>query len=228
MEFERFIKLIGNDNFNILKNKNILIIGIGGVGGYALEGLVRSGILNITIVDYDKIDITNLNRQIIALKNNIGKYKVDVAQERILNINENVNIKRIKEKLNKLNINNIFEKNYDYVIDACDDVTAKKLIIKKCLNEKIKFISCMGTGNKFNPSLLSVTELKKTKYDKLAKKMRKWAIDENIKDKIIVVSSVEQCTKFDGVIGSTSYVPAVAGMLCASYVINDIIKISNV
>lgn len=228
MEFERFIKLIGNDNFNILKNKNILIIGIGGVGGYALEGLVRSSILNITIVDYDKIDITNLNRQIIALKNNIGKYKVDVAQERILNINENVNIKRIKEKLNKLNINNIFEKNYDYVIDACDDVTAKKLIIKKCLNEKIKFISCMGTGNKFNPSLLSVTELKKTKYDKLAKKMRKWAIDENIKDKIIVVSSVEQCTKFDGVIGSTSYVPAVAGMLCASYVINDIIKISNV
>lgn len=227
MEFDRFISLIGKDKFNNLKNKNILIIGIGGVGGYVLEGIVRSGILNINIIDYDKIDITNLNRQIISLNNNINEIKTNVAKERTLLINKNININTISFKLDNSNIDNIITNKYDYVIDACDDINAKKLIIKKCLDNNIKFISCMGTGNKFNPELLKITDLRKTNYDKLAKKLRKWVIDEKIKGKINVVSSTEECIKYNGVIGSTSYVPAVAGMLCVSYVINDILKDSN-
>ena len=109
-------------------------------------------------------------------------------------------------------------------IDACDDINAKKLIITYCLKNKIKFISCMGTGNKFHPELLTITDLRKTTYDKLAKKLRNWAVKNKIKGKIMVVSSCEQCQKTDNIIGSTSYVPSVAGMLCASYVINDILK----
>lgn len=222
-KFARFIKLIGEDKFKILQNKTVLIVGLGGVGGYALEGIVRSGIKNIKIVDYDKVEITNINRQIIALENNIGKNKVDVCKERALGINPNLNVGTICDKLISDNYQVILQ-NVDYVIDACDDINAKKLIITYCLKNKIKFISCMGTGNKFHPELLTITDLRKTTYDKLAKKLRNWAVKSKIKGKIMVVSSCEQCQKTDNIIGSTSYVPSVAGMLCASYVINDILK----
>ena len=222
-EFSRFIKLIGNDKFNVLKNKKVVIIGIGGVGGYAFEALVRGGISNITIIDYDIIDRTNLNRQVITNINNIGRYKVDVAKERALEINRNLNVTVIKEKLNEENVIDIIKDN-DYIIDACDDVKAKKLIIRNAINYKIKFISSMGTGNKFNPELLKITDIRKTTYDKLAKKIRTWVIKEKIMGSIYVVSSTEECKKCNNVIGSTSFVPAVSGMLCASYVINDILN----
>lgn len=222
-EFKRFIKLIGIDKFNILKNKKVLIVGIGGVGGYALEAIIRAGISNIKIIDYDKVDITNLNRQILANMNNIGQYKVDIAKKRALSINNKLNIITIKDKLNEENILDVI-KDTDYIIDACDDLKAKKLIITYALKYKIKFISSMGTGNKFNPQLLSITDIRKTTYDKLAKKLRNWVIKEKIKGKIYVVSSTEQCQKCDKIIGSTSFVPSVAGMLCASFVINDILN----
>lgn len=225
-EFSRFIKLIGIDKFNVLKDKKVVIIGVGGVGGYALEALVRAGIGNITIVDFDIIDITNLNRQIITNINNIGKYKVDEAKDRALGINKDININIIKDKLKEDNIIDIIKDN-DYIVDACDDLNAKKLIIKYALSNKIKFISSMGTGNKFNPELLKITDIRKTSYDKLAKKLRNWVIKEKLKGKIYVVSSIEECKKCDGVIGSTSFVPAVSGMLCASYVINDILNNIN-
>jgi len=223
MQYERFIKLIGEEKFNILKNKTVLIIGIGGVGSYAYEAIIRSGINNIIIVDYDNVDITNLNRQIIALNNNIGLKKTQVAKERGLTINKDANITTYDILVDESNINNLFNQKIDYVIDACDDVKAKQLIIKKCLKEKIPFISSMGTANKFKPELLTITDLRKTSYDKLAKKLRKWVIDNNIKEKIPVVSSTEEVKRIKG-LGSTSFVPATAGLFCASYIINIIIK----
>ena len=118
--FEREINLIGEDNYLKLKNSNILVIGVGGVGGYAVETLIRSGIENITLVDYDNIDISNINRQVIALSSNIGNSKVEEFKKRILSINSNVKVKIIKEKINEDNIDLLFEEDYDYIIDACD------------------------------------------------------------------------------------------------------------
>ena len=128
---DRLELLVGKDNIEKIKSKNILLIGIGGVGGYTLESLIRSGIENITIVDYDKIDITNLNRQIISLNNNIGKYKVDEAIKRVKNINSNCNINVIKEKITTDNFDILEIEKYDYVIDACESVDVKKRNNKK-------------------------------------------------------------------------------------------------
>ena len=182
MQFDRFKKLVGDNIFNNIQNKTVLIVGIGGVGGYALEAIVRSGINNIIIVDKDIIDITNLNRQIITTINNIGTAKVTIAKERALSINPNLNIITHNIFLTQENIDEIITENIDYVIDACDTIDTKKAIITKCLKNNIKFISCMGSANKFRPELLEITTLNKTSYDKLAKRLRKWAKDNNIKD----------------------------------------------
>lgn len=128
--FEREINLIGEDNYLKLKNSNILVIGVGGVGGYAVETLIRSGIENITLVDYDNIDISNINRQVIALSSNIGNSKVEEFKKRILSINSNVKVKIIKEKINEDNIDLLFEEDYDYIIDACDTNDSKEIINK--------------------------------------------------------------------------------------------------
>ena len=192
MQFDRFKKLVGDNIFNNIQNKTVLIVGIGGVGGYALEAIVRSGINNIIIVDKDIIDITNLNRQIITTINNIGTAKVTIAKERTLSINPNLNIVTHNIFLTQENIDEIITENIDYVIDACDTIDTKKAIITKCLKNNIKFISCMGSANKFRPELLEITTLNKTSYDKLAKKLRKWAKDNNIKDNIPVVTSKEE------------------------------------
>jgi len=221
--FNRLELLIG-DKINLIKNKTVLIIGLGGVGGYALESTIRSGIGKVIIADYDVIDETNLNRQILSLNNNIGLKKVDVAEKRIKEINENCIVIKIDEKILPINIDILFKDKVDYVIDACDTVETKKEIIRECLKRKIKFISCMGTGNKFNPSKLEITDIRKTSYDPLAKIIRKMVKDERIKEKIMVVSSTEQPIKLNTkTIGSNSFVPATAGLLCASYVINDIV-----
>lgn len=224
-QFSRFIQLIGEEKFAALQSKKVLVIGIGGVGGYAVEALVRSGISHLTIVDYDTIDITNLNRQIISTYDSIGSKKVEAIKKRIQSIYPNCQLNILDLFLKEDNMEEIFRENFDYVIDACDTVNTKKMIITTCLKKKIKFISCMGTGNKFHPELLQITELKKTSYDKLAKVMRKWALDNHIKEKIMVVSSTEVCQKnHHSNVGSTSFVPGIAGMLCASYIINDMIQ----
>jgi len=221
--FEREIKLIGEDNYNKIKSKTVAVIGVGGVGGYSVEALIRSGIENIIIVDYDIVDITNLNRQIISLQSNIGKYKTDVTKERILSINPNCNVTVINKKLDEENLIELFDYKIDYLIDACDTVKVKEQLILECIKRKIKQISCMGTGNKLNPELLSICDIRKTSYDPLAKKIRKFVTENKIKDKVMVVSSTEQPKKVEGSISSISYVPSVAGLLCASFVINDII-----
>lgn len=223
MWLNRLKKVIGEEGIFKLKDKTVLIIGLGGVGGAALECVVRMGINNIIIVDNDVVDITNLNRQIISLHSNIGKNKVDVAKERILDINSNCNVVTINKFIDSSNILELFNYKLDYVIDCCDTVSTKILLIKECLERKIKIISSMGTGNKFHPELLEITELKKTSYDPLAKVIRNKFKYE--KRKIMVVCSKEKGISIgDRTPGSTSLVPNAAGILCASFVINDILK----
>lgn len=223
MWLDRLNKLVDS---NIFREKTVLIIGLGGVGGHALESIVRTGIENIIIVDNDKIDITNLNRQLLSLNSNIGEYKSDVARNRTLDINPNCKIKVIKEFIDSSNILSLFNYSIDYIIDACDTVTTKILLIEECIKRDIKIISCMGTGNKFHPELLEIIELKKTTYDPLAKVIRNKL--KNINKKIMVVCSREKGINVkDRTPGSTSLVPSTAGILCASYVINDILEGEN-
>lgn len=225
-ELSRFESLIGKENLELIKNKKILIIGLGGVGSYALEAIVRSGINNLIIIDKDIIDITNLNRQLMALKSNIGKYKTDVFESRIKDINKNACITKITKEIKEEDIDDLIRLNPDYIIDACDTLSVKKELIRKSIKNNIKLISCMGMGNKLNPSLISITDIRKTSYDPLAKSIRKMVKDEKINKKIMVVSSIEKPIK-SNVISSNSFVPATAGLLCASYVINDILKESK-
>ena len=222
--FEREIKLIGEENLEKIKSKTVAVVGVGGVGGYAVESLVRAGISKLIIIDYDIVDITNLNRQIISLQSNIGKYKTDVIKERINNINPDCNVITINTKLNEENLYLLFNEKPDYIIDACDTLKVKEMLILECRKRKIKLISSMGTGNKLNPELLKITDIRKTSYDPLAKKIRKFVVDNKIKGKVMVVSSVEQPKKVEGVISSISFVPPISGLLCTSYVINDILK----
>lgn len=222
--FEREIKLIGVDNYNKIKSKTVAVIGLGGVGGYVVESLVRAGIENIIIVDYDIVDITNINRQIIALQDNIGSYKTLVVKNRINSINPNCNVIVINKKLDEFNTKELFHYNIDYIVDACDTVKVKEQLIFESIKRGIKQISCMGTGNKLNPELLKICDIRNTSYDPLAKRIRKFVVSNNIKNKVMVVCSSEQQKKITDGISSISFVPSVAGLLCSSYVINDIIN----
>ena len=222
---DRTIALLGDNNFKIIQNATVAVIGLGGVGGYAVESLARIGIKRLILVDYDDIDITNINRQIIATNDNIGLKKVDEFIKRINLIDPNIEIISLKIKLNQENYYQLFKYKFDYLIDACDDITAKQIIILECLKRNTKFIMSMGTGNKLHPELLEITELSKTAYDPIAKKLRKFVKENNIKDKIIVVSSKEKIIKKENnIVSSISFLPSVAGLLCTSYIINDILK----
>lgn len=223
--FDRLENVIGSENIDKLSSKTVAVVGLGGVGSYAVEMLARNNIGKIILVDFDTIDLSNINRQIEALHSTIGHKKNEELKVRILDINPNLEVLLIDEFINSDNIDLIFKNNIDYLIDACDTVSTKKCLILECIKRNIKFISCMGTGNKLNPSLLSITTLDKTIYDRLAKILRKWAKDNKINKKIMVVSSSEQPIKINSkTIGSCSVVPSSAGILCASFVINDIIK----
>lgn len=219
--FERLITLIGEDNVNKLKKANVLIVGLGGVGGYALETLVRSGIYNLTIVDGDIVELSNLNRQIISKRDVIGKPKALVAQARTLEINPDVNLKVVNEFISEDNFSLLNIDSFDYVIDACDDLNLKMLLIKNA--EKYKLISSMGTANKMDMTRFKITTIDKTSYDPLAKIIRKKIKEEKIRTKFKVVSSDEKVMKNGTKLGTVAYMPAVSGLLCASYVINDII-----
>lgn len=221
MWLNRLEKIISKDELDKIKNTTVLIVGLGGVGGNALESIVRMGVNNIIIVDNDIVDMTNLNRQLLSLRSNIGVSKVMVAKERILDINPLCNVITIDKFIDKTNYLDLFSYNIDYVIDCCDTITTKILLIEECLNRNIKIISCMGTGNKFHPEKLKISELKHTSYDPLAKVIRNKF--KNEKRKIMVVYSDEESVKIkDRTPGSSSLVPSVAGIMCASFVINDI------
>lgn len=222
--FERIEKLIGKDNLNKIKKSTVAVIGLGGVGGYAVTSLIRSGIENIIIVDYDKIDITNLNRQLITNLNNIGEYKTDEMEKYILSINDKCRVIKLNIKLDLSNIDKLFEYKFDYLVDCCDTIDVKQELIKRCLARNITIISSMGTGNKLNPMDLEIMDISKTSYDPIAKKIRKYLRDNHINKRVMVVSSKEKRDKFQGSIPSMIFVPAVSGILCANYIIKEIIK----
>lgn len=222
--FERLELLIGKENLSKLNNTKVLVIGLGGVGGILTETLVRNGIKNITIIDNDIIDITNKNRQVIALNSTIGKKKTDAMKERLLDINEECNITCISEFIDKNNIDILFENSVDYVIDACDTVSTKILLIEECLKRNIKVISSMGMGKKTNLSKLKIMDIRKTSYDKLAKVVRKKLKDDGINESVMVLSSDEEPIDTKDNIGSYSPLTSSAGLLIADYVIKDIIK----
>lgn len=222
--FERFELLVGK-RFVDIKKTTILIVGVGGVGSYALESLVRSGIENIIIIDNDTIDITNLNRQIIALEENIGCKKIEVAKKRALSINPKLHITTYDIFLNAENISILNNHRIDYIVDACDTISTKIALIKYALKTNCKIISSMGTGKRLDASQLEITTLKKTQNDPLAKIIRKKLREENLSLNIPVIWSREEPVKIESkTIASCSYVPATAGLLITSYIINDILK----
>jgi len=217
------LEFLLKDRLDILKNKTILIIGLGGVGSYCLETLARTYFNKLIIVDGDRIDISNLNRQLMSNINNIGMYKTDVWEDRIKSINPECEVIKITQFINKDNLDLLFKEPVDYVIDCCDTVETKIEIYKYCLNNKIKFISSMGMANRLDSSKIKLSYLDKTAYDPLAKKIRMLVKKENIKGKIPVVYSDEIAIKGDK-LGSVAHVVATAGLLCSNYVINDILK----
>lgn len=219
---ERIITLIGNEALNKIKKARVLLVGLGGVGGIAAEALVRSGITNLTVIDSDTFESSNLNRQILATNDTLGEKKTDVAVKRLKDINPNLNIKSLNIFLNKDNLN-ILEK-YDYIIDACDTVTTKTLLIKYAYTKNIKIISCMGTGKHLNPEKLHISSLNKTYNCPLAKRIRSLLKKEGLPLNVPVVFSEEKPLNNDEKVSSMIFVPATAGLILAYYVINDIIN----
>ena len=223
-QFARTSLLIGEDNLNKLINSKVIVFGVGGVGSYVVESLVRSGIGNISIVDFDVVDITNINRQIIALHSTIGKKKVEVMKERILDINPNINVTIYDTFVSYETIDNFNMADYDYVIDCIDNVTGKLLIIENCIKKNVKIISSLGTANKLDPSKLILTDISKTNTCPLAKVMRLELRKRGINHLNVLFSNELPIKNDSNILGSISFVPSAGGLLISSKVINDLIN----
>lgn len=228
----RTINLIGEENFNKLKNFRVAVFGIGGVGGFALEGLARSGIGEIDLIDSDDIDISNLNRQIIALENTIGMSKVDVADSRIKSINPDIKVHKYKTFFSKETIGSFDFNNYDYIIDAIDTVTSKLLLIETAVKYNIPIISSMGTGNKLCPEMLEISDIYKTSVCPLAKVMRYELKKRGIKKLKVVYSkeeplkpTIQNTENSRHIPASMVFVPATAGMILSCETIKDLLKL---
>ena len=224
-EFLSRLKLmLSNEELDNILTKKIILFGVGGVGGSVAEMLVRSGISNLTIVDFDKIDITNINRQIIATHSNIGQLKVEAFKDRLLDINPNLKLSTIDKALTEENISDFSLSNYDYVIDCIDDLKAKKALIKFCYEHKIKILVSCGAGNRYKgvPNF-EVEDIYKTSYDAIAKLLRKFCSEERIKH-LTVVYTKQKSLKFDcKTIGSVVYYPMSMASVIVAKVINDIL-----
>ncbi len=229
-KFTRTEMLIGEEAAKKLKNASVLIFGVGGVGSYALEALVRSGIGRVGITDGDTVDITNINRQLIAHSENVGRLKAEEAKKRALMINPELETEVFPFFVNSGNINEFDFTKYDYIIDAIDMVSSKLVIIEKAYSEGVKIISCMGAGNKLDPTAFEVADIYKTSVCPLARVMRYELKKRGIK-KLNVVYSKEIPRKRENtgggkpVPGSISFVPAAAGLVLAGRVICDIAEI---
>lgn len=228
--FIREISLIGKDNFEKLKNARVAVFGLGGVGSYAVEGLARSGVSNFLLVDNDVYSESNVNRQLYATTCTIGKNKTDVAKERILQINPKASV----ETLNFFVLENVESavdfSSFDYVVDAIDTITGKLSIIKACKKLNVPVISCMGTGNKLNPTLLKIADINDTKVCPLCRVMRKLLKENNISN-LTVVYSDEQPSKpliisdeKKQTPATMVFVPSVAGLTLAYKVASDILS----
>ncbi|MBQ3047882.1 MAG: ThiF family adenylyltransferase [Clostridia bacterium] len=221
--FSRTELVIGKENLKKIKNSNILILGVGGVGGYVVEMLARLGVENLTIVDFDKIDVTNINRQTVAYASTIGKNKVDVLKNIVEQINAKCRIKSHMCKICSDNLNQIILPDFDYVIDAIDDIKAKVDVAKYCKKNNINLLSSMGTGNRYKGiPVFEVCDIYKTSYDKLAKKIRKMLKDEGVEslDVVYTKQPPEQTER----LGSVVYYPLMCAGAIVSFVANKIIN----
>lgn len=224
MQFQRTEILIGEQNLTKLNNAKVIVFGIGGVGSYVVEALVRAGIGEISIVDFDIVDITNINRQIIALNSTIGKKKVDVMKERILDINPTIKVHTYDAFISPDTINKFDFSTYDYVVDAIDNVTGKLLIIEKCKEHNTNIICSLGTANKLDPSKLLISDISKTHTCPLAKVIRLELRKREIKHLDVLFSTEVPIKSDSNVLGSISFIPSSAGLMIASKVINTIIN----
>lgn len=224
-ELSRAELLIGKDNLEKLKTAHVAVFGVGGVGGFSVECLVRSGVGNITVIDADIVEKSNINRQIIATEETVGKDKVEVVSARAKSINDSVNITAIKTFYLPENADEIDLTKFDYIIDAIDTVTAKIELIKRATEKGVKIISCMGTGGKMRPELLKVSVIEKTSVCPLAKVVRKKLKDLGVKGVKVVYSEEENIAnkQEERTIPSMIFVPSVAGILLANEVVKDII-----
>lgn len=220
--FDRTRRLIGEENFLKLQTSTVAIFGIGGVGSFTVEALARSGVGHLILIDKDNVDVTNINRQIHALNSTIGKSKVEIMRERILDINPAAQVDIVQQFYlpNKI-ADEFFICSYDYVVDAIDTITAKINLVVECQRRKIPLISSMGAGNKLDPTRFKVTDIYKTSVDPVAKVMRKKLRELGI-ESLKVVYSDEVPRAVEGVIGSIAFVPSVAGLIIAAEVVKDL------
>ena len=219
---ERTISLIGQENVDKLASKKVIVFGVGGVGGYVVEMLARSNIGHITIVDFDVVSESNINRQIIATVDSIGKLKVDCFKQRVLSINPNCDIKTIATKLDESNIQDFKIDSFDYVVDCIDMLKSKIALIEYCNKNNISIISSMGAGNRFQIPEFEICDISKTKNDGLARKLRYELKKIGVTHSKVCYTS--QDAKKQNVIGSIAYFPAMAGIKIGAFVINELIK----
>ncbi len=229
--FSRTELLYGAEAMVFLKSCRIAVFGIGGVGGYVVEALARSGIGALDLIDHDKVSISNINRQIIATGKTVGEYKVDVAEERIKDINPECNVRTYKTFFLPETEDDFDFSEYDYVVDAIDTVTGKLAIIEKAVREDVPVISSMGAGNKTDPTAFEVADIFETSVCPLAKVMRRECRKRNIDSLKVVYSKEEPVrpledlsggTKRRAIPGSTAFVPSVAGLIIAGEIINEL------
>ena len=236
-QFSRTELLLGKDAIEKLNGSRVAVFGIGGVGGYVVEALARSGVGAIDIIDNDTVSLTNINRQIIALHSTVGQSKVEAAKKRILDINPECKVAAHEIFFSEETADSIDFDSLDYVVDAIDSVKSKLLIAKICFEKNIPLISSMGTGNKLDPTMFEITDISKTSYDPLAKVMRRELKKLGI-NRLTVVYSKEQPAQPDEesikelideegvqkryIPASNAFVPPTAGLIIASKVIKDI------
>lgn len=228
-EFSRSILVLGNDSIEKLALSRVIVFGLGGVGGYVVEALARTGVGHLDLVDNDEVSLSNINRQIYALHSTVGKDKVDVAHARVLDINPNCIVRKHKifylpETADQINLSD-----YDYVVDCIDTVSAKIELVMRANEANVPIISSMGTGNKLDPSKLRIADISKTSVCPLARVMRQELRKRGINHLKCVFSTEEPATaSIDSgsrhVPGSVAFVPSVAGLMMAAEVIRDLVR----
>lgn len=219
--------LIGKNNCEKLAKGHVTVVGVGGVGGYVAVLLARAGIGNLTLIDFDKVDETNINRQVVANKFSIGKLKTEVLKEMIKSINPNCNIRTFSERLTEENIKNMIQIEDNYVVDCIDSVKDKVALCEYCYFNKIKIVSAMGAGNRFDIPNFYVTDIYKTSNDGLAKVMRKALKEKGVKNLDVVTSKSVAVKTNTKEIGSISYYPCASACVITGFVVNNLIKNIN-
>ena len=226
MNNERSALLLGNEALEILKNKTVLVVGIGGVGSFCVEALVRTGIGHLILVDKDKVESSNINRQLLATTETIDQVKVAVMKKRIQTLNPECKVDTYDCFYDCSMDEKIFSQRIDFVIDCIDSIKSKQDLAMACIQRDIPFLSSMGTARRLDPSKLEIMELEKTSYDPIAKRMRNWKRKNKIRNKIWVVCSTEPPRPVEAgkPLPSMIFVPASAGLLLASECVKKLIN----